>query len=68
MRLEALKQYNDLAQKSTQISEEEKQKIYKETHAQEVALNKQKIAMVSQTLLICLAYLRQAPQRVKHLQ
>lgn len=50
MRLEALKQYNALAQASTQISEEEKRKIAKETHAQEVALNKQKIAMVSQTL------------------
>jgi hypothetical protein len=50
MRLQALKEYNDLAQESTQISEEEKRKIAKETHAQEVALNKQKIAMVSQTL------------------
>lgn len=50
MRLEALKQYNALAQASTQISEEEKRKIAKETHAQEVALNKQKVAMVSQTL------------------
>ena len=50
MRLEALKQYNALAQESTQISEEEKRKIAKETHDQEVALNKQKIAMVSQTL------------------
>jgi hypothetical protein len=50
MRLEALKQYNALAQESTQISEEEKRKIAKETYNQEVALNKQKIAMVSQTL------------------
>ena len=50
MRLEALKQYNALSQASTQISEEEKRKIAKETHAQEIALNKQKIAMVSQTL------------------
>lgn len=50
MRLEALKQYNALAQASTQISEEEKRKIAKETHNQEVALNKQKLAMVSQTL------------------
>ena len=50
MRLEALKQYNELAQNSTQLSEEEKRKIAKETHNQEVALNKQKIAMASQTL------------------
>jgi hypothetical protein len=50
MRLQALKEYNDLAQNSTQISEEEKRKIAKETHNQEVALNKQKVAMVSQTL------------------
>ena len=50
MRLEALKQYNALAQESTQISEEEKRKIAKETHAQEKALQKQKLAMVSQTL------------------
>ena len=50
MRLEALKKYNELSQASTQLSEEEKRKINKETHNQEVALNKQKIAMVSQTL------------------
>lgn len=50
MRLEALRKYNELAQASTQISEEEKRKIAKETHNQEIALNKQKIAMVSQTL------------------
>jgi hypothetical protein len=50
MRLEALKKYNELAQASTQISEEEKRKIAKETHNQEIALNKQKVAMVSQTL------------------
>jgi hypothetical protein len=50
MRLEALKQYNTLAQASTQISEEEKRKIAKETHAQEQVLQKQKLAMVSQTL------------------
>jgi hypothetical protein len=50
MRLQALKEYNDLAQNSTQISEEEKRKIAKETHAQEKALQKQKLAMVSQTL------------------
>ncbi len=50
MRLEALKKYNELAQASTQLSEEEKRKINKETHNQEVALNKQKIAMASQTL------------------
>jgi len=50
MKLEALKQYNALAQASTQISEEEKRKIATETFKQEQALNKQKIAMVSQTL------------------
>lgn len=50
MRLEALRKYNELAQASTQISEEEKRKIAKETHNQEIALNKQKVAMVSQTL------------------
>jgi hypothetical protein len=50
MRLEALKKYNELAQASTQISEEEKRKIAKETHNQEIALNKQKVAMASQTL------------------
>jgi hypothetical protein len=50
MRLEALRKYNELSQASTQLSEEEKRKINKETHNQEVALNKQKIAMASQTL------------------
>jgi hypothetical protein len=50
MKLEALKQYNALAQASTQISEEEKRKIATETFKQEQSLNKQKIAMVSQTL------------------
>lgn len=49
MRLEALRQYNDLAQQSTQISEEEKRKIAQETHNQEVVLNRQKIAMATQT-------------------
>jgi hypothetical protein len=50
MKLDALKKYNDLAQASTQISEEEKRKIATETFKQEQSLNKQKIAMVSQTL------------------
>lgn len=50
MRLQALKEYNDLAQNSTQISEEEKRKIQKETLAQEKVLNKQKLAMATQTL------------------
>jgi hypothetical protein len=50
MRLEALQEYNRLAQASTQISEEEKLKIQKETFAQEKILNQQKVAMVNQTL------------------
>jgi hypothetical protein len=50
MRLEALQEYNRLAQASTQISEEEKLKIQKETFAQEKILNQQKIAMINQTL------------------
>jgi hypothetical protein len=50
MRLEALKQYNALAQASNQLSADEKAKIDKEAHAQEKALQKQKLAMVSQTL------------------
>jgi hypothetical protein len=50
MKLEALKKYNELAQASTQISEDEKLKIQKETTAQEKILQNQKIAMVSQTL------------------
>lgn len=49
MRLEALKQYNALAQSSTQLSEEEKRKIAQETHNQEVTLNRQKVAMATQT-------------------
>ena len=50
MRLEALRKYNELAQASNQLSADEKAKIDKETHAQEKALQKQKLAMVSQTL------------------
>lgn len=50
MRLKALKEYNDLAQKSTQISEDEKLKIQKETTAQEKILQNQKLDMVKQTL------------------
>ena len=50
MRLEALQEYNRLAQESTQISEEEKRKILKETNKQEKVLNQQKVAMASQTL------------------
>lgn len=50
MRLEALKEYNRLAQESTQISEDEKLKIQRETNAQEKVLNQQKVAMASQTL------------------
>ena len=50
VRLAALKEYNDLAQKSTQISEDEKLKIQKETTAQEKILQNQKLDMVKQTL------------------
>jgi hypothetical protein len=50
MKLEALQEYNRLAQASTQISEEEKLRIQRETFAQERILNQQKIAMVNQTL------------------
>ena len=50
MRLEALKEYNDLAQQSTQISEDEKLRIQKETTAQEKILQNQKLDMVKQTL------------------
>jgi hypothetical protein len=50
MRLEALRKYNELAQASNQLSADEKAKIDKEAHAQEKALQKQKLAMVSQTL------------------
>jgi hypothetical protein len=50
IRLEALRKYNELAQASNQLSADEKAKIDKETHAQEKALQKQKLAMVSQTL------------------
>jgi hypothetical protein len=50
MRLEALRKYNKLAQASNQLSADEKVKIDKEAHAQEQVLQKQKLAMVSQTL------------------
>jgi hypothetical protein len=49
MRLESLRKYNELAQKSNQLSAEEKAKIDKEAHAQEKALQKQKVAMAMQT-------------------
>lgn len=50
MRLYALQKYNEEAQKSTQISEDEKRKIQKETLAQEKALQTQRISMVANTL------------------
>lgn len=49
MKLQALREYNALAQQSTQISEEEKIKIQKQTLAQEKVLNQQKVAMALQT-------------------
>jgi hypothetical protein len=48
-RLEALRKYNELAQASTQLSEDEKLKIQKDTLAQEKTLNQQKVAMALQT-------------------
>jgi hypothetical protein len=49
-RLYALQKYNEEAQKSTQISEDEKRKIQKETLMQEKALQAQRISMVANTL------------------
>ena len=49
MKLQALQEYNALAQASTQISEEEKLRIQRNTVAQEKVLNQQKVAMALQT-------------------
>lgn len=49
-RLFALQKFNEEAQKSTQISEEEKLKIQKDTVRQEKILQNQRLAMISNTL------------------
>ena len=50
LRLEALQQYNEMAQASTLLSEEEKQKIQKQTFEQEKVLQQQRIALTANTL------------------
>jgi len=49
-RLFALQQFNQAAQESTQISEDEKRKISKDTLVQQKIIENQRIAMVSNTL------------------
>jgi hypothetical protein len=50
LRLQALQQYNEMAQASTLLSEEEKQKIQKQTFEQEKVLQQQRIALTANTL------------------
>lgn len=50
VRLAALKEYNEKAQESTQISEDEKLKIATETLNQQRSLENQRLSMVSNTL------------------
>lgn len=50
IRLKALNEYNKVAQKSTQISEDEKRRISMETVKQERVLQKERLDMVSNTL------------------
>lgn len=50
IRLNALKKYNDEAQASTQISEDEKRRIQVDTLIQQRILERQKIALVANTL------------------
>jgi hypothetical protein len=50
MRLFALQKFNEEAQKSTQLSEEEKIKIQKDTVRQEKVLQSQRLAMIANTL------------------
>jgi len=49
-RLYALKKFNEEAQKSTQISEDEKRKIAADTLVQQKSLENQRLSMVSNTL------------------
>ena len=50
LRLQALQQYNEMAQASTLLSEEEKQKIQQQTFEQEKVLQQQRIALTANTL------------------
>lgn len=50
LRLQALQQYNEMAQASTLLSEEEKQKIQQQTFEQEKILQQQRIALTANTL------------------
>jgi hypothetical protein len=49
-RLKALDEYNQAAQKSTQLSEDEKRRISMETYNQQKIIERQRISMVANTL------------------